>query len=302
TSNSFVFTGEEVVPIRVNCLLNQSILLSPSVDSSHSVQHVYWNFQTYIMASYINNQLTVIQDKFEGRLEIVDNGRSLRIGELRLEDSGMYAGTITFTDKSKDQKTYNLTVYDYVPVPTIEGAEMKKDGEWCNVTLHCSTSTNTSALSYIWNYKHGNSSSTILHNKTGDTIKMSLQPESWDMEIMCIVQNPVDRKNVSVQKICRDYDGNKTAAGRRPFRTIRGRNHYVLSLVVLVVLGAVWYLVKIKKKQRKDLTRTNPEDITYTEVRLTRQNESKQVPKEARNPPEGSSEDIVYSTLRHVTD
>ncbi|PIO25393.1 hypothetical protein AB205_0183040 [Aquarana catesbeiana] len=122
---------------------------------------------------------------------------------------------------------------------------MKKDGEWCNVTLHCSTSTNTSALSYIWNYKHGNSSSTILHNKTGDTIKMSLQPESWDMEIMCIVHNPVDRKNVSVQKICRDYDGNKTAAA------IRGRNHYVLSLVVLVVLGAVWYLVKIKKKQRK---------------------------------------------------
>lgn len=63
------------------------------------------------MASYINNQLIVIQDKFEGRLEILDNGRSLRIGELRLQDSGMYAGTITFTDKSKDQKTYNLTVY-----------------------------------------------------------------------------------------------------------------------------------------------------------------------------------------------
>ncbi|PIO29621.1 hypothetical protein AB205_0152620 [Aquarana catesbeiana] len=83
---------------------------------------------------------------------------------------------------------------------------MKKNGEWCNVTLRCFTSTNTPDLSYIWNYKHGNSSSTILHNKTGDTIQISLQLESWDMEIMCIVHNPVDRKNVSVQKICRDYD------------------------------------------------------------------------------------------------
>ncbi|XP_077320431.1 SLAM family member 9-like [Lithobates pipiens] len=199
-----LFVTGEVVPIRVNGLVNESILLSPSVDSSHSVQQVYWTFQTYIMAAYINNELKIIEDKFEGRLEILDNGRSLRIGELRLEDSGLYAGTITFTDKSKDQKTYNLTVYDYVPVPTIRIAEMKKDGEWCNVTLNCSTSTNTSALSYIWKYKQG-SYSTMLHNNTGDTIQISLQPESWDMEIMCIVHNPVDRKNVSVQKICRDY-------------------------------------------------------------------------------------------------
>ncbi|XP_040189580.1 SLAM family member 5-like isoform X2 [Rana temporaria] len=262
----FLSQGGDVVPIRVNGLVNQSILLSPSVDSSRSVQHVYWNFQTYIMASYINNQLTVIEDKFEERLEILDNGRSLRIGELRLEDSGLYAGTITFTDRSKDQKTYNLTVYDYVPVPTIEDAEMKKDGEWCNVTLRCSTSTNTSALSYIWNYKHGISSSTMLYNNTGDTIRLSLQPESWDMEIMCIVQNPVDRKNVSVQKICRNY----------------GRN-------------------KIMPTGTTDLNITNSEDITYAEVRRTQQDESKQEP-EVRNPPEESNEDIVYSHLKFDTD
>ncbi|XP_040187933.1 SLAM family member 5-like [Rana temporaria] len=162
------------------------------------------------MASYINNQLTVIEDTFEGRLEILDNGRSLKIGELRLEDSGLYAGIITFTDRSKDQKIYNLTVYDYVPVPTIEGAGMKKDDEWCNVTLRCSTSTNTSTLSYIWNYKYEDTCSTMLYNNTGDTIQISLQPKSWDMEIICIVQNPVDRKNVSVQKICRDYGDRKT--------------------------------------------------------------------------------------------
>lgn len=83
---------------------------------------------------------------------------------------------------------------------------MKKNGEWCNVTLRCFTPTNTPALSYIWNYKHGDIPSTILYKNTGDTIQISLQLESWDMEIMCIVHNPVDRKNVSVQKICRDYD------------------------------------------------------------------------------------------------
>ncbi|XP_077320433.1 SLAM family member 5-like [Lithobates pipiens] len=209
---SLLLTGGEDVPVILNGLINQSIPMSLSGGPSVPVQLVFWNFKTNPLATYTNNQLNVIDEKFKGRLEILDDGRVMKIGHLRLEDRGLYTGTITLTNNMNYNKVYNLTVYEPVPTPSIVAKERKNSNDWCNVTLRCSVPTNKSSSSYTWKYRHGGSDYR-LYNNFGDTIQMSLQPESWDMEVLCIIHNQADQKNVSLHKFCPDYSVNVKSTG-----------------------------------------------------------------------------------------
>ncbi|XP_072285184.1 CD48 antigen-like isoform X2 [Pyxicephalus adspersus] len=183
-------SGGNVDPINVYGIINQSIHLKLSVDLPHP--EVYWNFQSHIMASYVNKKFSVIKKEFKERLEMMDNGRVLRIGELRLEDSGKYYVTIT-SNNTVYEASYNLTVYEPVPTPSI-GITKKRDNYWCNATLNCSVPTNKTTLSYTWKYRHRDPNFQ-LYNNTGNTIHVSLKNDSWDTEFMCIVQNPADRNS-----------------------------------------------------------------------------------------------------------
>ncbi|XP_073466910.1 SLAM family member 9-like isoform X2 [Aquarana catesbeiana] len=209
---SLLLTGGEYVPVILNGLINQSIPMSLSGGPSDPVHRVIWNFKTNPLVTYTNNQLIFINEKFKGRLEILDDGRVLKIGHLRLEDSGLYIGMITFTNSTNYVKVYNLTVYEPVPTPSIVAKERKNRPDWCNVTLRCSVPTNKSSSSYTWKYRHGGSDFQ-LYNNSGDTIQISLQPESWDMEVLCIIHNPADFKNVSLHKFCPDYSVKAKSTG-----------------------------------------------------------------------------------------
>ncbi|XP_075050052.1 SLAM family member 5-like [Mixophyes fleayi] len=207
TSYNLTVYGKQDPPLQVTGIIDQSVDLS--VDRTRPVYKVYWIFQTHIMASFINLHLDIINNQFDKRLEILDNGTTLRIRDLRMEDSGIYSVTITSTDKEEYKTSYNLTVYEPVPAPTIriEGKNIISD--WCNMSLHCSVPTNTSVLSYTWKYRHRDTE--YQPYNTGTIIQMSLQNESWDMEFLCIVHNPADQKNVSVhvQDICPDLGGRR---------------------------------------------------------------------------------------------
>ncbi|XP_073465689.1 T-lymphocyte surface antigen Ly-9-like [Aquarana catesbeiana] len=209
---SVLLTGGEYVPVILNGLINQSIPMSLSGGSSGPVLLVIWNFKTNPLVTYTNNQPTVIDEKFKGRLEILDDGRVLKIGYLRLEDSGLYTGTITVTNNKNYKKVYNLTVYEPVPTPSIVAKESKNSQDWCNVTLRCLVSANKSSLSYTWKYRRGGSDYQLYNS--GDTIQMSLQPESWDLEVLCIIHNQADQKNVSLHKFCPDYMKVKSTGGK----------------------------------------------------------------------------------------
>lgn len=90
-----------------------------------------------------------------------------------------------------------------VPAPALKAKLEKKSNNWCNITVYCSIPTNLTAVSYIWKYRHGGSAYEQ-YNSSGDTVQMSLQPESWDMDLLCIVRNLADQKNVTLylQPIC----------------------------------------------------------------------------------------------------
>ncbi|XP_073465690.1 SLAM family member 9-like isoform X1 [Aquarana catesbeiana] len=293
STKCFISAGD--VPIGVNGLLNQSILLLLSVNTSHPVEQVFWNYQTHIMAFFTNNQFTVINYQFEGRLDLLDNGRALRIRQLTLNDGGLYTATLTFTEKTQHKASFNLTVYEPVPTPSIRCEKKIKASDFCNVTLRCSVPTNTSSLSYTWKYRHGDSNDYQLYNNSGDTIQISLQPESWSTEVLCKVHNPADQKNISLRKFCQDYpDKGDTAEGKS-----RG-NYTFLALLVVPLVFMGWFLLEMIKKRNKEPEGTNSEEIHYAE--LASLNVSNQVLKKDCNPTEETSEGIVYSTLRRDTD
>ncbi|KAM5129168.1 CD48 antigen-like isoform 2-T2 [Mantella aurantiaca] len=295
-------SGEEI-HIGVNGLMTQSILLSLPEDPSSPVEKILWNFKTSTLLTYIHNQLHVIEDQFEGRLEMLDNGRKLRIGQLRLEDSGLYTGTIIFINKTKDKIIYNLTVYDPVSTPCIEIKEMKNTSDWCNVTLRCSNQSNASSLSYNWKYRQ-RGSAYQQYNNHGVTIQMSLPPESWDMEVMCIVENPADSKNNSLQKFCPNYSGS--------FKTVNSARKHILLFVPLVLIFALalfgLILYKMKRKRRKETpaaTETINVEPQYIQVTTVQPSGDSQVLNNTlyeTSPQQKPKVMTVYATLEHPPD
>ncbi|XP_031747673.1 SLAM family member 5-like [Xenopus tropicalis] len=200
---SFLFMAaspaNQDVPLQVNGLQKQSVCLKIYLDLTVPVLEVLWLFKTKeknVRLAYFRKphfEIRILQ--FHNRLEPLDSGTTLRISDLRMEDSGIYTAAITYTDEETKRLTFNLTVYEPVPTPDIKMEMEQISPDWCNFTLHCSAPTNPSALSYSWMYRH---KGRYQPYPNGTTIRVSLQPESWDGEYLCLVQNPADQNNASI--------------------------------------------------------------------------------------------------------
>ncbi|KAG8547962.1 hypothetical protein GDO81_027053 [Engystomops pustulosus] len=208
-----MITGAEVIPLlltllspggqavdrRVAGLLHHSVELYHP-DLPHPVLDVIWNFQNQTKITkvfmYNSGHETTYSPQFADRLEASNNGTKLRIKDLRMEDTGAYTSIITFVDNDVFQVTYHLTVYEPVPPLDIqtEVTGYRKDG--CNVTLQCSVPSHPLHLSYTWKYRHQDQE--YQPYDSGSTTQISLAPDHQDMEILCIVHNPADHKNVSI--------------------------------------------------------------------------------------------------------
>ncbi|KAM3920482.1 SLAM family member 5-like [Leptodactylus fuscus] len=201
-ANLIISEGKPNAPHPVHGVINQSADLTLDVNQTGDIQEIYWTYKTYILASYMNNHLVVRHYAFANRLETLNSGTTLRITNLRKEDGGIYTVSAHFIHKEINQRSYNLTVYDPVPSPVI-WTEVKEDTtDQCNVTLYCSVPSYTSDFSYTWIYRHRDSEYQPYNN--GSSIHISEPPDHADMELLCIVHNPADKKNasVNVRHIC----------------------------------------------------------------------------------------------------
>ncbi|XP_063803252.1 uncharacterized protein LOC134980383 isoform X2 [Pseudophryne corroboree] len=186
-------TGKKNDPHHVIGLLNQSIQLYLSLP----FDDVDWFNVTK------NGTFLIPKKEYDGHILILQNG-TLIIHGLKKEDSGLYTARITHSGYSIVRINFNLTVYERVPQPAIRIGWKKRTRDWCNMTLHCSVPTNTSVLlSYTWMYRLRDTKYQVYNN--GDTTQVSLRPESWGMELLCVVHNPADQKNVSLH-VCADPD------------------------------------------------------------------------------------------------
>ncbi|XP_041428514.1 SLAM family member 5-like [Xenopus laevis] len=170
------------------------------------VKRVVWerkhNGEIFSVAEYKDLLLSVQSKQFTNRLEASDSGTVLRIRELRLEDSDIYKELITLTNSTIKTVFFNLTVYEPVPVPNIEIEGVINSTTWCNFTLHCSVPSNVSSGSVSWLYRYEGSE--YQHYTGRSTVEISLPSMTDNMELLCLVQNPGDKNNQSVnaQDIC----------------------------------------------------------------------------------------------------
>ncbi|XP_075050035.1 SLAM family member 5-like [Mixophyes fleayi] len=252
--------------VQVNGLLHQSVELFNYLHLPLPVTDVVWHLVTngkkIKLATFGNNQLVIANHQFTDRLEVSNNGTILRISDLRMEDTGGYAAQTTLTDLETRDTYYFLTVYEPVPTPDIRTEGKNVTGDWCNDTLHCYVPTNTSVLSYTWKYRDSGTEYKIYNN--GNTIKMSLQPESWDMEFLCIVHNPADQKNVSV------HVREKCPAIDQPRQYL-----YLLSIIILlllIILGLIIWKIRRKEHGHTELEYCTPELPIYQSPNVSIQN------------------------------
>ncbi|OCT69167.1 SLAM family member 9-like [Xenopus laevis] len=200
--------------LQVSGILNQSVYLSNHVHLSLPVQKVMWevkiNRETFALAEYRDGGFEIYNDQFIDRLDVSDSGTTLGIRELRKQDGTSFTAYITLINKVVKKLVFHLTVYEPVPEPNLHIQVEKVKKTWCNVTLHCSVPTNVSLIFYIWMYRNG--SSGYQHYTNGTTIHLLLMDIPQNMEFLCLVQNPAEHKNVSVQvqemcKYVEDSDG-----------------------------------------------------------------------------------------------
>ncbi|XP_063296565.1 T-lymphocyte surface antigen Ly-9-like [Pelobates fuscus] len=193
-------------------LLYQSVCLSSDFNLTHPVEDASWTFQNngeeIRIAKFPNSKFRVNNNnRFNNRLKPSNNMTGLTIRDLRPEDSGTYTVTITLTDGVTHRASFNLTVYEPVPVPEIKTELDIISPDWCNFTLYCSVPTITSTLSASWSYRYNVTEhhpfNETKYNKS-HAVHLSLQSQSHNSQFLCLVQNPVDKKNVSVytQQIC----------------------------------------------------------------------------------------------------
>ncbi|KAG8449916.1 hypothetical protein GDO86_016550 [Hymenochirus boettgeri] len=304
-----MYVGSQGVPVPVHGLLHQTVTLSHNLTMTSPVEEVAWhciiNGTRYRLADFRNQQLLTRHNQFSNRLDVDNSGTRLRIRDLRMEDSGMYTESITYTGTSySTEHRFNLTVYEPVVVPVINVTLENKNTEWCNFTLHCSVHQTNLPLSYTWKRRVSKDTNkrtlqvTLQSKELGYnewTLPIALNPQEWDTEYQCVVHNPADQKNTSInaQQICHfsDYQ--------------RGR--YALFLLIpvglMILLLLVIYSAKRKRKKASNERKTVNE-LNYIELCMDHRSNPGDQPiyslqQERSNTPKNSVS-TIYVDIQHA--
>ncbi|XP_044128577.1 SLAM family member 9-like isoform X2 [Bufo gargarizans] len=240
-----VLGGEANIQVHKNVLLHGSLRMSYSPSQKNgAIRSITWKFDK------INEQVTILDttekpyyvyaSKFRDRLQPSENLHTLTIVDLTIEDGGMYTIDVLDVKGVRESYSFNVTVYEPVPLPSIRTVVKENAIDRCSVTLHCSVPSNPLDFSYSW--QCGDRKSDCQQYNKGRTVQISLKNDAKDMEILCIVQNPVDKKNVSfhVQETCMFTDRSSTLRSiSLCYLLISKPAQCVLFLVPLIIYLAI---------------------------------------------------------------
>ncbi|XP_041429445.1 uncharacterized protein LOC108699370 isoform X3 [Xenopus laevis] len=113
TFNLTVYANQDA-PLQVNGLQKHSVYLKNRIDMTVPMDEIQWLFKTkekeVRLADFKKTYFETRFPQFNKRLEPLDDG-TIRINDLRMEDSGIYTAAITFIDHETKRLTFNLTVY-----------------------------------------------------------------------------------------------------------------------------------------------------------------------------------------------
>ncbi|XP_073495629.1 uncharacterized protein [Phyllobates terribilis] len=262
---------------QVTALSESSIELKTSFDHAN-VKDFTWNRKTlqgYYRIIKIKNGSVV--ENLNNRYKPALHGTVLGINNLTKSDSGNYTAVITMWDNFVKEENIDLTVYDSVPTPEIK-SEVERIGNQCNVTLNISIPSDRDSFYYTWKYRHGDSEYQNI-NSTVNTIQMLLPLDLQDTEFMCIVQNPADQKNATVQiKNCSEVKSNTASI--------------VIGVVVLVVVVVALLVWRFKFSKRS--SNTSKQDSQKDQVKTSKKENTVEEDENYKNKNEEYLRDSVY--------
>ncbi|XP_063001710.1 SLAM family member 5-like [Elgaria multicarinata webbii] len=265
-----------------------SIFLSVNESLAKEVIKIEWGFQpknalAFNFAEFQNGKLEqTYSDQFEQRVEMA-NETTLRIKDLKMEDSGKYKARVIFFRGRYQDHTFVLTVYEPVPSPQIRHSVVSNTPDECNVTLQCEP-FGREGLNVSW--KRGNPLRPLEEdglnwiqrsaNSTG--VHLTWQSGFSNSSIICLISNPAGQKSVSVElsNICKNDE--QSPSGRMWLWYPAP----VATIIFAAVLG-IWTW----KERRKTLSNTGDvstlpkeklPDLQYSEIR------------KSRSPPEGNED------------
>ncbi|XP_034954731.1 SLAM family member 8 isoform X2 [Zootoca vivipara] len=202
-------------PNQLHRILGGSVLFRLNIPPLKRVDEVEWKFtptgvQPLLVAEFAEGKLRRphANDSFGPWVEMVDE-TTLKMKDLTVADSGVMDVRVRFASSAIVEYSFRLMVHEPVPPPQINHQVISSTANRCNMTLHC-RAPGKSDLHFSWENRNPLRTSEALdwYRLTNDDkdLHLSWRPNTSDSTFTCLVSNPVDQKNISLDvfNICHD--------------------------------------------------------------------------------------------------
>nr|XP_033780156.1 SLAM family member 8-like [Geotrypetes seraphini] len=296
-------------PRWVNGILGGFVLFSIDVNPEYHIDKIEWLFGFGTSRILGESQRRTFNEskftnKFHQRLQMY-NETTLRIDGLKMEDKGIFEAHIRITGYVLKQN-FHLTVYDPVPTPEIRILNSSNDS--LTVTLECLVLSHA-AVNITWIEGTLPAHLEELHQPwrtlNRSSLNISVNCSTEDRVLFCVVSNPADMKNASINM--------SSACPRKGEIPVPRTLWYVLlpiAFIAFIVIPLIFfYWKKIKMKSKGSAPRRQiPEGssaVEYAEIQRISPEEND--PNNANlktNPlalkPQPPNEQTVYDVVRYV--
>ncbi|XP_021232346.1 CD48 antigen-like [Numida meleagris] len=253
-----VTTGTAAVqPEPVSGMLGGSALLPLPLHPGIKVKRIIWSFTAHASTKMevVEYSPEIFQHPKYSRQRLEFNETALRISALELGDSGVYDAQVTYQTLKMSEYSFNLSVYEPVPVPLIQHELLSHSTQDCTIILRCLVPAGSGAQ-ITWQYD--NTSSTIrTQSEDGHMLHLTVPTSALHATYTCVARNPLQEQSNSVDlaALC-EHESH--------------RWRWPIYLAVLVaVLGALSITLCLLRRRGKATDRAaalSPEEPLYSQV------------------------------------
>ncbi|XP_008982992.4 SLAM family member 7 isoform X2 [Callithrix jacchus] len=229
----------------------------PLMANVKQVDSIVWNFNTTLLVTMQPEAPTIIvtQNRNKERVSFLNGSYSLRLSELKKNDSGVYHAKIYSSSlQNPFTQNYVLHVYEHLSRPKVTmGLQSNKNGT-CVTNLTCHMEHGGQDVIYTWK---------ALGQAASETHNGSILPISWrwresDMTFICFARNPISSNSSSpilASKLC------EGAAGDPNPSMVLLCLLLVPCLLILFALGLfLWFI----RRERQEENNPNGRSSKYS--------------------------------------
>ncbi|XP_008839020.1 SLAM family member 7 isoform X2 [Nannospalax galili] len=216
------------------------------------VDSIVWTFKTLSLVTIQpsknrkQDNVIVAQNRNKERIAFSEGDYSLKLSQLKKNDSGVYRVEIYSTSsQSPFTQEYVLHVYEYLSKPKVtRGLQNNKNGT-CITNLTCSIEQGGENVTYSWR---------VMGQAANESHDGSFLPISWrlgetDMTFICTARNPISNSSSSPILSWELCEG---AANDPKFSVVFTVVLLTVLFTVIVLLLTVAFIVRTEKRKEKE--------------------------------------------------